>query len=138
MAMAADGAFERSYAMRRRRLDARHDAEIDELAARERALEGALEEERWGFGRMQDVTLQAGAREGASFQRISEELDTYSQFFKWTNRPTDPDDEANNGFGLVDRETGEGWDTNITWFQYFSKPDAFPDHVPSSSLAAGR
>lgn len=74
MAMAVDGAFERSHAMRRRRLDARHDAEIDELAARERALEGALEEERWGFGRMQDVALQAGAREGASFQRISEAL----------------------------------------------------------------
>lgn len=66
-----------------------------------------------------------------------EELDTYSQFFKWTNKPADPDDEANNGFGLVDRETGEGWDTNITWFQYFSKPDAYSDYVPSSSLAAG-
>ena len=44
MAMVADGPFERSYAMRRRRLDARHDVEIDELAARERALEGALED----------------------------------------------------------------------------------------------
>ena len=77
MAMAVDEAFERSYAMRRRRLDMRHDAEIDELAARERALEDALEEERWGFGRMQDVALQASAREGASFQRISEALYGY-------------------------------------------------------------
>ena len=77
MTMTVDEAFERSYAARRRRLDARHDVELEELAVHEHNLEDMLEEEQWGFSRMQDVTMRASAREGASFQRIAETLYDY-------------------------------------------------------------
>lgn len=77
MVMTVDEAFERSYASRRRHLDACHDAELERLAARERKLDGMLEEEQWGFGRMQEVTMQASVREGVSFQRIAEVLYEY-------------------------------------------------------------
>ena len=57
-------------------------------------------------------------------------------FWAWGAHDAAWDAEA--GFGLADRETGEGWDTNVMWFQYMMDPTTYPDYVPSSSLAAGR
>lgn len=77
MTMTMDETFERSYVSRRRHLDACHDAELERLAVRERNLENLLEKEQWGFSRMQEVTMRASIREGASFQRIAEVLQDY-------------------------------------------------------------
>ena len=82
-------------------------------------------------GRNEDITPKPPTKDYPT-DATEEELDTYFQFFRWTDKPADPDDEVNNGFGLVDRETGEVWDKpNLpTWFWYMMDPTTYPDYVP--------
>ena len=82
-------------------------------------------------GRNEEITPKPPTKDYPT-DATEEELDTYFQFFTWTNKPASPGEEANNGFGLVDRETGEGWDKKNapTWFRYMMDPTTYPDYVP--------